>query len=136
MLDASLVVAWCLDEAQTEATRSVREMLRSTHAHAPAIWPLEVSNALLVSERRKRITAERIRKFLSSLEDLPIRVDRDGLSYAFGSILEIARERGTSVYDASYIELALRLGFPLATLDERLATAAERSGVSLLEGSR
>ena len=97
----------------------------------PAVWRLEVVNALVVAERRKKITTSRSALFLHDLESFRIRVDEHGLDFAFTRVLFHARRYQRSAYDASYLELALRLGLPLATKDEPLRKAAEQAGVTI-----
>ena len=98
----------------------------------PAIWPLEVANVLLVSERRGRVSRVDVARFAELLLGMPIRVHAAPETFAFEEALPLARDTRLSVYDASYLELAGRLGLPLATLDTALARAARTVGVKLL----
>jgi predicted nucleic acid-binding protein len=88
-----------------------------------------VANALVVGERRKRATEAKVTTFLGLLKSLPIRIDDSTASQAWQETISLARLHGLSVYDAAYLELALRLGLPLATLDGRLKAAADAAGV-------
>jgi predicted nucleic acid-binding protein len=97
----------------------------------PAIWPLEVANVLLVSERRQRLTQAQTTRFVELLQALPITVDRG--QKGLDSLLALGREHKLSAYDAAYLELATRLGLALATQDARLSAAAIAIGVSLVE---
>jgi predicted nucleic acid-binding protein len=99
----------------------------------PAIWGLEVVNALVVAERRKKMAREKSMKFLQDLQQLTIRVDTDGLSHVFSEVLEQARRYQRSAYDASYLELSQRLGLPFATKDEPLRKAAEELGLAIFQ---
>jgi len=94
----------------------------------PAIWRLEVVNALVVAERRKKIAPGKSDKFLQDLRQFTITVDVDGLDQIFNTVLDQARLHQRSAYDASYLELTKRRGLPLATKDEPLKKAAEDSG--------
>lgn len=100
----------------------------------PAIWALEVANALLVSERRHRLTEADTAKFLDLLHKLPFIVDPETCERGTGETLSLAREHGLSSYDAAYLELAMREGLPLATADELLRKAARNGGAKLFEG--
>jgi predicted nucleic acid-binding protein len=93
------------------------------------LWPPEVSHGLIVAERRDRLDAASASRFLELLRSLPIVVDPVARRRAFTSVRELARVRGLSAYDASYVELAVRLGVPLATLDKGLRRAAEKEGI-------
>lgn len=95
----------------------------------PALWTLEIANALAVGERRHRLTASAIAQFLDLLENLPIETDPQTSSRAFDSTLPLARTHNLSTYDASYLELAMRENLVLATLDDKLKIAAKASGV-------
>jgi predicted nucleic acid-binding protein len=99
----------------------------------PSIWKLEVVNALVVAERRKKITPEKSARFIQELQRFSIEVDSDGTEHIFTTVLEQARLFQRSAYDASYLELAKRRGLPFASKDEPLLKAAERLGVAVFE---
>lgn len=130
VIDTSVAMAWCFEDEATEATDGVLNRLRDDEAVVPAIWPLEVANVLLVAERRGRLREAQASRFLELLTQLPIEVD-DAPSDLTG-IVAAGRRHELSSYDVSYLVLAERLGASLATLDQRLAKAAERAGVELL----
>ena len=98
-------------------------------------WPLEVDNALLMGERRKRSTEADTIKWTGILASLPIAIDGETNSHAWSDTLSLARGHHLSAYDAAYLELAIRRGLPLATIDGKLRTAAQAVGVALLEVS-
>ena len=101
----------------------------------PALWPLEVANVLVVAERRKLVRAAQIADFLEQLGHLPIRVEAVARERTFGPILETARRYRLSVYDACYLDLAMKEGLPLATMDGALRVAARAAGVALFAGA-
>ena len=103
--------------------------LRSEEAIAPRLWAYEVRNSVLMGVRRKRITPTEAKEFLESLRSLPIRLD-DPSSY--DTVFNLAQANGLTVYDAAYLDLALREKLPLATLDDSLSKAAAQNGVALL----
>jgi len=98
----------------------------------PAIWPFEVANALIVAERRKRITVAQVTALLQRMAGLRISVDPIQLGTAFNQILSVARQNDLTEYDAAYVELALREALPLATRDDKLRRAATRVGITLV----
>ena len=100
-------------------------------AHVPGLWPLEVANALLVGERRGRTTAADAAHFLAILSAFPITVDDETVARAWADTMHLARAHNLSAYDAAYLELAMRRGLPLATLDDKLKAAAVAVGVPL-----
>jgi len=124
VLDASVAVAWCFDDESTPAAWALLDRLRTAPGHVPALWALEIGNILLGSERRRRITRARTTEFLEILGELDVRIDPDLPGRAFRDVLPLARERRLTTYDATYLELAMRLGLPLATKDAALARAA------------
>lgn len=132
VLDASVTLSWCFEDEADAAGDAVLRRLAGGRAAVPAVWPLEVANVLLGAERRGRIGAAEARRFLVLLEALPIEVDAHGLARAPREALQLARAHGLSVYDATYLELAVRTGAALATRDARLAAAARAEGVELL----
>ena len=132
VLDASVAVAWCFDDESTPAAWALFERLRRAPGHVPSLWPLEVGNILLGAERRSRITQARSVEFVGILGELDVRVDADLPGRAFRDVLPLARDRRLTTYDATYLELAMRLGVPLATKDKALARAARTLRVKTL----
>ena len=135
VLDASVALGWCFKNEATEAGDRVLGRLAAEEAYVPAIWHLEIANVLALSERRRRITPARSAEFIALLETLAIVVDEETAPRAFGRVLDLAREERLTAYDAAYLELAMRLGLPLASKDGDLCNAAERVGVSVLRAA-
>jgi predicted nucleic acid-binding protein len=131
VLDNSVTMSWCFPDEHDSYARDVLKALPGTAASVPTIWPLEVANILLVGERRGRISQADSATFIGLLEGLPIRIDAETSEHAMKASLNLARAQGLSVYDATYLELALRRGLPIATLDGKLKQAAANLGVSL-----
>jgi predicted nucleic acid-binding protein len=133
VLDASIAAAWCFPDEASAYAETVLDQLRTTNALVPAIWPLELANILVVGERRQRIQPAETARFVELLQPLPITVDADSPDRALGSVLGLARDYQLSAYDAAYLDLAVRHGLPLATLDRQLRAAAVAAGVALVE---
>ena len=132
ILDGSIALAWCFPDEQALYPQSVLSALGGrAKAIVPALWPLEVANALLMGERRKRSSQVDTVAWMGFLSALPITVDTEAATRAFGDIANLARTHRLTVYDATYLELAMRLGVGLATLDKELATAAKTVGIAL-----
>jgi len=132
VLDASLSLSWYFeDEISDEADRLLTRLEVETAA-VPQIWPLEVANGFAMAERRGRVSKARTIECIAQLEALAIRIDDETAARAFNRVLELARDERLSTYDAAYLELALRLGVPLASKDGPLCDAAERVGVSVI----
>jgi predicted nucleic acid-binding protein len=129
-----MTMSWCLQDEASAYGDAALATLSTATACVPGIWPLEVANVLAVCERRGRVTAVRIVEFLKMLGDLAIIVDDQTAKKAFGDVLTLARARQISAYDAAYLELAMREGCPLASLDGRLNGAAADLGIPLFEG--
>jgi predicted nucleic acid-binding protein len=131
ILDASVTISWYLAEEAAPIGRRAFAQLGAAGAEAPILWWFDVRNALVVNERRGRLDAAATTGILAHLEALPIRldVDQDG-----EGVLALARAHRLTVYDAAYLELALRADAPLATLDGQLARAARAAQVPLLGG--
>jgi predicted nucleic acid-binding protein len=128
-------LAWCFKNEATVAADRVLERLAAEAASVPAIWHLEIANVLALSERRRRITPAGSAEFIALLETLEIVVDEETPSRALGRVLDLARGEQLTAYDAAYLELAMRLGVPLASKDGDLCNAAERLGVSVLSAA-
>ena len=126
VIDCSITVAWVIEDEASSGTNAVLDRAIEVGACAPDLWWTELRNVLVVSERRGRLTEENTARALAEIEALEVRLDR-----AAGSdlTLRLARLHRLSVYDARYLELAVREQRPLATLDRRLARAAVAEGV-------
>jgi predicted nucleic acid-binding protein len=134
VLDASVALAWCFADEKAAYPEALLDLLAAgSEAAVPAIWPFEVANALLAGERRRRISLAQVTSILSRIADLPISIDPVQMDHAFHRVLPLARQARLTEYDAAYLELALRLHLPLATLDVRLSQAAKIAGVPLFE---
>ena len=124
VLDASVALSWCFKNEATAAGDRVLERLADEAASVPAIWHLEIANVLALSERRGRITPANSSEFIALLETLVIVIDEETPSRALGQVLDLARAERLTAYDAAYLELAMRLGIPLASKDADLCDAA------------
>lgn len=134
VLDASVALAWAFEDEGGDYPKLVLEALGRGEAVTSSLWPLEVANGLVAAERRGRIAAADSSRFAGLLLALPIVIEPLHRRRVFEATRLLARSRGLSVYDAHYLELALRLGVPLATLDRSLQTAAEAEGVGMFQG--
>jgi predicted nucleic acid-binding protein len=132
VLDVSVTIPWCFGDEWSPLANAVLNRLETEPAIVPGIWSLELANVLLIGERRNRTTQNGIADFLNRLRALPIRVDAETDAFALNNTLGLARQYNLSSYDASYLELAMRLGIPLATQDNRLVEAGRSAGVSIV----
>jgi predicted nucleic acid-binding protein len=128
VIDASVVAAWFLEEETDARVEYVVESLARLGACSPSLFFFEIRNALLVNERRRRVTAAQSAEFVRELSRMQIRLESPSQDV---DLLALARERKLTVYDAAYLELAIREGLPLATLDRALEKAANSEGVAL-----
>ena len=134
VLDASVALAWVFEDEDSPYAEFVIGALARQRAVVPIIWPFEVLNALVAAVRRGRIEEARATPFLSVLDRLPLEIDGEVARGTMGQrLFGLSVRYGLSAYDASYLELAIRRGLPLATLDERLARAASRAGIEILQ---
>lgn len=131
VLDSSITMAWFFPDEATETTDRLRGALIDSRAFVPSLWPVEVGNALLIATRRGRIRAAEWPQIRGYLSALPIEIDPVSVARTWGASLEIARTHQLSAYDAMYLELAMRLRMPLATLDRGLRNAATAAGVDV-----
>ena len=134
VLDNSVSAAWCFEDQSTPYTDAVLQaLIEGATVFVPAVWRLEIVNALVVAERRKKVAPAKSAKFLQDLQLFTITVDVGGLDQVFGTVIDQARVYQRSAYDASYLELAQRLGLPFATKDEPLKKAAGELGVRIIQ---
>ena len=133
VMDGSAALGFLLtDEQAPAARRAIEAMERGTPTFVPSHWPLEVANGLLMAERRKRITRADAAEAIDVLGQLPIDTDAETGRRAWAEVSALARQHGLTVYDAAYLELALRRGAALATSDAALAKAARSAGLQVL----
>ncbi len=135
VLDNSVTLAWCFEDEQTPEIMAVLDRVAESGAFAPQLWPIEALNGLLMAERRGRIDGSTRRRLTGFLHDLPIRVDDETAFQAWSATATLAQAQRLTAYDATYLELAMRLGLPLATNDKALATAARAVGAVLIIGA-
>ena len=135
MVDASVALAWGFPDEASEYADSVLVALEGKEIVVPSVWALEVANAILVGERQKRLRQPEIQRFTELLESLSPVQDAPPPGEHMNSILPIAREYGLTAYDAAYLELSIRHGAPLATLDAKLQKAARKAGTAIFEGA-
>jgi predicted nucleic acid-binding protein len=129
VVDSSVVLSWYFPDEASETTEAARRQLARQGARVPTLWWFEIRNALVIGERRARISPAQTAAILGHINALPIRIDRAPDSDA---LLTLARAYRLTVYDAAYLELALRADAPLATLDRELARAVRAARVPLL----
>jgi len=132
-IDASVALAWCYPDEQSRYSYAVLESLGTSPALVPSLWPLEIANGLLVGERRLRLARSDVTPFLELLNALPIEIDDQTAARALTHTLTLACTHSLSAYDAAYLELSMREGLALATLDQRLKKAARTAGVTVFE---
>ncbi len=132
VLDASLTLSWFFKDERTPGADAVLTEVTEKGAVVPALWRLEVANALQMALRRKRIDAAFRDSALTQLSRLSITADPDTDTYAWTVILQLADRFQLTLYDAAYLELAARRRLPLATLDRELRDASAALGVPLL----
>ena len=133
VLDCSITMTWCFPDEATSFTNAVQTSLLHSKAIVPGIWPFEVANILCLAERQKRINHAQALRFRNLLKQCPIIIDMLSAEKIMAEVAEIAKEQNLTVYDAAYLELAMREALPLATLDKALQKAAHKAGVSLFK---
>jgi predicted nucleic acid-binding protein len=133
VVDASATLAWCFRDEATDWSRALLQRVRNGETvRVPAHWSTEVANGLLVASRRKRLDLDEVRAILVDLQLLPILSEATLAPASSERVLNLAIHYNLTLYDAVYLDLAMRLGIPLATLDGDLLKAAIAAGVPLL----
>ena len=134
VLDNSVTMRWFFGDGKPEEliyASKVLDAIKHDNALVPATWGLEVANVIARAEAKALVTEARSGAFLEMLDGVDIEMDAATFAHALSDTLQLARRYHLSAYDASYLELALRLGVPLATLDEDLQKAVKKAGVKL-----
>jgi predicted nucleic acid-binding protein len=125
-------MAWCFLDESTQQTKDLFDRMSRESALVPDLWYLEITNVLVMAERKRRIDAARVAEFIKLLGGFSLEVDGEATDRAFDHLLPIARTQNLTSYDAVYLDLAVRRRLPLATLDAPLRKAAKKLGVKLL----
>lgn len=134
VVDTSVVMSWCFEDETNPYADAVLDHLSEVTAIVPSILTLEVLNVLLVAERRKRLKPADSVRFLTLLSQLPIVVENGRIENKMKDLLALGRSSRLSSYDASYLDLAMRNGCPIATLDKKLMEAARKIDVRVFDG--
>ncbi len=134
VIDASVALAWCFPDEASEYADGVLVALEGQAMLVPAVWGLEIANAILAGERSNRLRPPEIRRFTTLLESLSTVQDVQPAGDHVSNVLPLAREYGLSARDAAYLELSIRHAAPLATLDGKLRKAAQKAGVRIFAG--
>ncbi len=132
VLDSSVTLAWIYSAETTKQVSSVFALVVESGAWVPALWRLEVANVLEMGVRKARTTSAFRDAALTDLALLPITVDRETDQHAWGATAQLAARHKLTLYDAAYLELAIRRNLPLGTLDGELRAAAAAQSVKLL----
>ena len=132
VLDSSVALAWAHNEEATPAVLNVLDRVTASGAWVPSLWRIEVANVLEMSVRRNRMGSDLRNEALANLSLLPISLDPETDRQAWGATLRLAERHRLTMYDAVYLELAVRRTIPLATLDVELRAAGSAEGVKLL----
>lgn len=133
VLDASMTLAWCFEDEATEFTQSVLQQLQGGgEALSPSIWPYEVGNGVRMAERRGRIEVPVADRIFSFLGGLPVEIVELSAEEILGPVASLARSENLTIYDASYLRLAILNDLPLASGDGPLKKAALRRGVPVI----
>jgi predicted nucleic acid-binding protein len=133
VVDASVVLAWCFPDESSDYADAVLLALEDQTVVVPAIWPVEITNGLLVGERRKRIRQPEVRRFIDLLKELSIVADARSVTDTISNVLPLGRQYDLSAYDLAYVDVALRHQLPLATLDAALQRAARTAGIKIFK---
>ena len=128
------MLTWCFPDEESQKAEEIAERIAAgDRVIVPAFWRHEMLNALLVGEKRKRLTPELTRAFIDDLDRLPVDMDLPASSaVVFNATQALCRKHGLMAYDAAYLEIAMREKNALATVDEDLRRAAVAEGVQVL----
>jgi predicted nucleic acid-binding protein len=133
VLDCSVALAWVFPADRSEVTDTLLRALPVTRVIVPELFLFELANGLLVAQRRaKGMDESQINRFLDNLMRNPLSIERTSSDRAISFIRHLALRHDLTVYDATYLDLAIRTALPMATLDRRLIIACQSVGVGLV----
>jgi predicted nucleic acid-binding protein len=131
VIDASVIVSWYNPDEQNDYARDILLCLKKEQAITPRLCCFEVNNVLRMFEKKGKISSLQVDKAIVALEKLRIIKDNAPTGFQIPLVLRLSREYGLTIYDACYLELAVRLNFPLASLDNDLIKAAQGAKIEL-----
>lgn len=126
VIDSSLALSWFFSGEQNACTIAVRDFVVEYGGHVPHIWALEVTNVLLQALNRKRLSLEHFDLAIEQYRLFPLYIDQKSTDMVWTATKDLARKYGLTTYDAAFLELAIRRGVPLASLDRDLRDAAKK----------
>lgn len=124
VLDVSAALSWAFRDEATDASRDLLARAGALHFLVPGLWHVELGNALLQAEKRRRLTVAGTTEFLELMQTLIVETDLEAFESASPRLMDLARRHRLTTYDATYLDVALRHGAALATRDEELRRAA------------
>jgi predicted nucleic acid-binding protein len=131
VIDASLAAAWCFPDEHTDFTNAVLRIVGTTlDPIAPALWAYEIRKTILMGLKRGRITKEGVQKLLLFLNELNVQLVNP---VSYDALFHLAEVPRLTLYDAAYLDLSLREGVPIASLDDALCKAARSAGVPIFK---
>ncbi len=134
VMDCSVTLSWFFPEERSPATEALLDAFPTSRVTVPELWLFELGNGLLLANRRDAsVTESFITRFLDQILKKPITIDRTASDRAVSAIRHLAARHQLSIYDATYLDLAIRAGLPLATLDQKLIKATKAAGVDLVK---
>jgi predicted nucleic acid-binding protein len=134
VLDASVALLWLVPQTNPSGidyADAILTAMKESQAVVPSLFALEVANVVAKVESKGLVTQADSQRYISLLGQLNMATDQATMMHALGDTLNLARRYKLSAYDAAYLELALRSGLPLSTLDADLAKAATSAGVPI-----
>lgn len=134
VLDNSIAMSWCFTDQRDDYSEAVLRALIDGCAVVPELWLLEVANVTALAEQRGNLTAAERKRFLGMLSSLRTQIDHAGSDRIWGDVYDLAVKHRLTSYDARYLELARRMGLPLASSDKDLNSAAKKEGVARFPG--
>ena len=134
VLDSSVAMSWCFKDEETPETLQVLKRAKKSAIFVPSLWYVETSNVLGLALRKGRLSEPDLSAAVDLLNALEIQADKPVRPKGFSILLPLMQKYELTAYDATYLELAMRLDLPLATLDKKLTAAAKLAGISLVVG--
>lgn len=132
VIDCSVALSWYFSDEINDRTQALRDQLVNESIHVPCLWPIEITNVVLAALRQNRITDDELPDLLDDLRELPDEIDRETDSMVWDESFHLAKQFNLSIYDATYMELAVRRELPIATLDKGLAKACQEADINIL----
>ena len=133
VLDNSIVMSWFFEDECSLQSEKILQRLKTQRAIVPSLWAYELSNALFISENKRKLATNDSKQFIDLLSKLPIFIESNEPFQFANRVLPICRKYAVTAYDAAYLDLADIKRIPIATFDKKMRATAKKMKIETID---